>query len=248
VLVLTRRTAQRIVIGDDVVVTVLEMKGDTVRLGIDAPRSVTVHREEDTEVSLTASSDGRPFWLVLGQSNSDGWSVTVTGGRAGARQLVDGYANGWLITPDEAGDLAIRLQWEPQRLVWLGFVGTALTLVACALILWRSRGRALEASLLDPPGLAVSRAPGLRDLALLVRVGAVAGLGLLVAPPEMAIAAAVVVGLVPLLPLGGPVLATVATAALLVSRAAHRPSLAWVSVLVLLGVVLRDQRDDVVTG
>ena len=45
-LVLTRRTDQRIVIGEDIVVTVLEVKGDTVRLGIDAPRSVTVHREE----------------------------------------------------------------------------------------------------------------------------------------------------------------------------------------------------------
>lgn len=45
-LVLTRRSDQRIVIGDDIVITVLEIKGDTVRLGIDAPRSVTVHREE----------------------------------------------------------------------------------------------------------------------------------------------------------------------------------------------------------
>lgn len=45
-LVLTRRTDQRIVIGDDIVVTVLEVKGDSVRLGIEAPRSVTVHREE----------------------------------------------------------------------------------------------------------------------------------------------------------------------------------------------------------
>ncbi len=43
---LTRRTDQRIVIGDDIVLTVLEIKGDTVRLGIDAPRSVRVHREE----------------------------------------------------------------------------------------------------------------------------------------------------------------------------------------------------------
>lgn len=43
---LTRRPDQRIVIGDDIVVTVLEIKGDTVRLGIDAPRSVRVHREE----------------------------------------------------------------------------------------------------------------------------------------------------------------------------------------------------------
>ncbi len=45
-LVLTRRPDQRIVIGDDIVITVLDVKGDTVRLGIEAPRSVRVHREE----------------------------------------------------------------------------------------------------------------------------------------------------------------------------------------------------------
>lgn len=45
-LVLTRAAKQSIVIGNDVVVTVLEVRGDQVRLGISAPRSVTVHREE----------------------------------------------------------------------------------------------------------------------------------------------------------------------------------------------------------
>lgn len=45
-LVLTRRVNQSIVIGGDVVVTVLEVRGDQVRLGIDAPRSIDVHREE----------------------------------------------------------------------------------------------------------------------------------------------------------------------------------------------------------
>lgn len=45
-LVLTRRANQSIVIGRDVVVTVLEVRGDQVRLGIRAPREVTVHREE----------------------------------------------------------------------------------------------------------------------------------------------------------------------------------------------------------
>ena len=45
-LVLTRRLGQSIVIGDDVVVTVLESTGDSVRLGITAPREVPVHREE----------------------------------------------------------------------------------------------------------------------------------------------------------------------------------------------------------
>lgn len=45
-LVLTRRAGESVMIGDDVVVTVLETRGDVVRLGIKAPRSVQVHREE----------------------------------------------------------------------------------------------------------------------------------------------------------------------------------------------------------
>ena len=45
-LVLSRRVGESIVIGDDVTVTVLEVRGDVVRVGIQAPRSVTVHREE----------------------------------------------------------------------------------------------------------------------------------------------------------------------------------------------------------
>ena len=45
-LVLTRRASQSIMIGHDVVVTVLEVRGDQIRLGIRAPRDVDVHREE----------------------------------------------------------------------------------------------------------------------------------------------------------------------------------------------------------
>lgn len=45
-LVLTRRTGESIVIGNDIVVTVLEVRHDQVRIGIDAPRTVQVHREE----------------------------------------------------------------------------------------------------------------------------------------------------------------------------------------------------------
>ena len=45
-LVLTRRTNESIVIGPDITVTVLDIRGDQVRLGIRAPREVTVHREE----------------------------------------------------------------------------------------------------------------------------------------------------------------------------------------------------------
>ncbi|WP_030176751.1 carbon storage regulator CsrA [Spirillospora albida] len=45
-LVLTRRTGESVMIGDDVVVTVLDVRGDVVRVGVRAPRSVPVHREE----------------------------------------------------------------------------------------------------------------------------------------------------------------------------------------------------------
>jgi carbon storage regulator len=45
-LVLSRRPQQSFIIGHDIIITVLEVNGDTVRVGIDAPRDVDVHREE----------------------------------------------------------------------------------------------------------------------------------------------------------------------------------------------------------
>jgi carbon storage regulator len=45
-LILSRRSNESIVIGNDIHITVLEIRGDQVRIGITAPRDVTVHREE----------------------------------------------------------------------------------------------------------------------------------------------------------------------------------------------------------
>jgi carbon storage regulator len=45
-LFLTRRVGETLVIGDDVTVTVLGVKGNQVRLGVNAPKDVSVHREE----------------------------------------------------------------------------------------------------------------------------------------------------------------------------------------------------------
>ncbi len=45
-LILTRRVGETLVIGDDVTVTVLGVKGNQVRLGVNAPRDLPVHREE----------------------------------------------------------------------------------------------------------------------------------------------------------------------------------------------------------
>ena len=45
-LILTRKVGERLMIGDDIAVTVLSVKGNQVRVGVQAPASIAVHREE----------------------------------------------------------------------------------------------------------------------------------------------------------------------------------------------------------
>ncbi|TFB69661.1 carbon storage regulator CsrA [Cryobacterium glaciale] len=58
-LVLTRKLGEKILIGDDIVITVLDARGDSVRIGIDAPRGVKIQRDEVvravTEANMAAS-------------------------------------------------------------------------------------------------------------------------------------------------------------------------------------------------
>ena len=56
-LVLTRKVGERILIGDDIVITVLDARGDGVRIGIDAPRGVKIQREEVVRAVTEANAE-----------------------------------------------------------------------------------------------------------------------------------------------------------------------------------------------
>jgi len=57
VLVLTRKVGERILVGDDIVITVLDSRGDGVRIGIDAPRGVKIQREEVVRAVTEANAE-----------------------------------------------------------------------------------------------------------------------------------------------------------------------------------------------
>jgi carbon storage regulator len=63
-LVITRRSGERVCLGDDVTVTVLEISGSTVRLGIEAPAEVPIYRHE--------------IWLAVKQENQAAAESKVT--------------------------------------------------------------------------------------------------------------------------------------------------------------------------
>ena len=59
-LILTRRVGETLMIGDDVTVTVLGVKGNQVRVGVSAPKEVSVHREEIYERIKQEQKDKQP--------------------------------------------------------------------------------------------------------------------------------------------------------------------------------------------
>ena len=63
-LVITRKPSERICLGDDVTITVLDISGSTVRLGIDAPADVPVYRHE--------------IWLAVKEENQAAATASIT--------------------------------------------------------------------------------------------------------------------------------------------------------------------------
>ena len=77
-LVLTRKKGERILIGDDIVVTLIDIRGDGVRIGFDAPRGVPIKRAEvvtavteaNTEAAATSAATGELLVGLLSRSRS----------------------------------------------------------------------------------------------------------------------------------------------------------------------------------
>ena len=71
-LILTRRVGETLMIGEDVTVTVLGVKGNQVRIGVNAPREVAVHREEIFDRIKREEAGGGP-----NRGDDDSMSMTV---------------------------------------------------------------------------------------------------------------------------------------------------------------------------
>ncbi len=56
-LVLTRKPGERVLIGDDIVITILDSRGDGIRIGIDAPRGVRIQRDEIVRAITEANQE-----------------------------------------------------------------------------------------------------------------------------------------------------------------------------------------------
>ena len=78
-LILTRRVGENVIVGEEIVISVIEVRGDAVRLGIRAPRSVSVHREE--------------VWVELQRANEQAASSSDEAVGAVVEQLLSGERN-----------------------------------------------------------------------------------------------------------------------------------------------------------
>jgi hypothetical protein len=189
-----------------------------------APVLHVAHQSATSATVTTTTAPGQgPFWLVFGQSQDKGWKATVKGHSLGTPVVVNGYANGWLVTPPaNGGPLTVVLTFTPQHVVNVALLVSALGILLClGLALFTGARRVVagadEAPVLVSPMEASAWRPR----------------------PSVAVATAVVAGIV-----GGVVIAPLAgvglgaAAALVLWRPQWRAVLTVGSVALLAGSVL----------
>jgi carbon storage regulator len=94
-LVLSRKKNESIIVGDDIIITVVEIRGDKVRLGIAAPKTVTVHRQE---VYNAIALGGRIMQEVCPPCPRNPCQSADTT-KIGVRYMCNGCGHSWPIAP-----------------------------------------------------------------------------------------------------------------------------------------------------
>ncbi|HEY7071174.1 MAG TPA: alpha-(1-_3)-arabinofuranosyltransferase family protein [Acidimicrobiales bacterium] len=97
---------------------------------------VTGDNHDRATAKVTGATPGQPFWLVMGQSFNQGWQATVNGRSLGDPVLVDGFANGWLVTPDDAS-FTVDMRFTPQGRVDIAIWISLAAALACLILIVR---------------------------------------------------------------------------------------------------------------
>jgi arabinofuranan 3-O-arabinosyltransferase len=127
--------------------------------------AVTVSSSDRTSYRLQVDARAEPTWLVLGQSHNLGWTATLDGRDLGPPELVDGYANGWVLPPGAAGE--VRLVWTPQRVVDAALAVSALGVAVCLVLVLRRPRRLAPGVGAEPEWIPLDRRPSMpRPLAV----------------------------------------------------------------------------------
>jgi arabinofuranan 3-O-arabinosyltransferase len=155
--------------------------------------------QDHVDVEVSGATAGEPFWLVLGQSYNDGWMASVDGEELASPELVDGFANGWRVVPNDE-TFVVDLRFEPQRRVDLAIATSVVAAAVCLLLtIRRPRAAVIAPSALAEPYSSVlafryeGALPSLRT-AVLTGVG-VGVLAFVVAGPGVALVVGAAAGL-----------------------------------------------------
>jgi arabinofuranan 3-O-arabinosyltransferase len=161
--------------------------------------AVTQDDHDRARVEVTGATEGEPFWLVLGESYNVGWTASADGEDLGEPVLVDGFANGWLVTPTSSS-FAVDLRFAPQQRVDIAIIVSAATALLClALVIRRPRTVVDAPSSLAEPYSSVlafryDGALPTRRLAIWTGVG-VGLLGLILAGPGVGLVIGILAGI-----------------------------------------------------
>ncbi len=160
---------------------------------------VVADDHDRARVEVTGATVGEPFWLVLGQSHNVGWTATADGEDLGEPVLVDGFANGWLVTPTSSS-FEVDLRFAPQQRVDIAIIVSAAAALVCLALLIRRPRTVVDApsSLAEPYSSVLAyRYDGAlptRRLAIWTGLG-VGLLGLVLAGPGVGLVLGVVSGI-----------------------------------------------------